>query len=232
MAVVGEGKRATNPILLDERIVGLSALLEYLNTYSYDYWGLMDERFLSHFGVSPKEKRTDFYGILKEIIKLDYSLILNMQIVLFKCHWVDPVRGMKVHLPYHFVDINFNKVYQKNEPFILTQQAEQIYYTEYPSMKRDKVDWMAVCKAKARRVIDDSQWTKVAFREDETIPTPQVMTDNHNYDLHDPNDIQLVVELFVANQQGTGTSHSTNCEFDNEFDEYSFDKHYETEYSL
>ncbi|KAL0402233.1 UNVERIFIED_CONTAM: hypothetical protein Slati_4253200 [Sesamum latifolium] len=38
---------------------------------------------------------SDFYGILEEVIQLDYSLIPNMQIVLFKCRWVDPVRGMK-----------------------------------------------------------------------------------------------------------------------------------------
>ncbi|KAL0427831.1 UNVERIFIED_CONTAM: hypothetical protein Slati_2957900 [Sesamum latifolium] len=106
-----------------------------------------------------------------------------MQIVLFKCRWVDPVRGMKVHPRYHLVDVNFKKVYQKNEPFILAQQAVQVYYTEYPSMKRNKVDWQAVCKIKARRVIDDSRWTEVAFQEDETVPTPQVLTDEQDYEL-------------------------------------------------
>ncbi|KAL0455947.1 UNVERIFIED_CONTAM: hypothetical protein Slati_0933900 [Sesamum latifolium] len=35
----------------------------------------------------------NFYAILKEIIQLDYSLIPNMHIILFKCYWVDPVRG-------------------------------------------------------------------------------------------------------------------------------------------
>ncbi|KAL0411182.1 UNVERIFIED_CONTAM: hypothetical protein Slati_3707900, partial [Sesamum latifolium] len=127
----------------------------------------------------------DFYGILKEIIQLDYPLISNMQIALFKCRWVDPMRGMKVHPRYQLVDVNYKKVDHKNEPFILTQQSVQVYYTQYLSIKRDKVDWMAVCKIKARRVIDDSRWTEVAFQEDETIPTPQVVPDNHNYELHD-----------------------------------------------
>ncbi|KAL0448314.1 UNVERIFIED_CONTAM: hypothetical protein Slati_1387800, partial [Sesamum latifolium] len=142
---------------------------------------------------------SDFYGVLEEVIQLDYPLIPNMQIVLFKCRWVDPVRSMKVHPRYHLVDVNFKKVYQKNEPFILAQQAVQVYYTEYPSMKRDKVDWMAVCKIKGRRVVDDSRWTDVAFQEDETISTPQVLTGDHNYALHDLNGIPLVVD---RNQQG------------------------------
>ncbi|KAL0401997.1 UNVERIFIED_CONTAM: hypothetical protein Slati_4229600 [Sesamum latifolium] len=54
---------------------------------------------------------SDLYGILEEVIQIDYPLIPNMQIV----------RGMKVHPRYHLVDVNFKKVYQKNEPFILAQ---------------------------------------------------------------------------------------------------------------
>ncbi|KAK4381572.1 hypothetical protein Sango_2954900 [Sesamum angolense] len=38
---------------------------------------------------------TPYYEILEEIIQLDYPLIPNLHVVLFKCHWVDPVRGMK-----------------------------------------------------------------------------------------------------------------------------------------
>ncbi|KAL2243614.1 UNVERIFIED_CONTAM: hypothetical protein Sindi_0479400 [Sesamum indicum] len=55
----------------------------------------------------------------------------------------------------------------------------------------------------------------------------QVPTDNHNYNLHNPNGIQLVVELYVANQQGAGTSQSENCKSYDESDDDSFD--YETE---
>ncbi|KAL0433375.1 UNVERIFIED_CONTAM: hypothetical protein Slati_2671800 [Sesamum latifolium] len=87
----------------------------------------------------------DFYRIFEEVIQLDYLLIPNMQIFLFKYRWVDPVRGMKVHPRYHLVDMNFKKVYQKNKPFILAQQAVQVYYMEYPSIKRNKVDWQLVC---------------------------------------------------------------------------------------
>ncbi|KAL0308750.1 UNVERIFIED_CONTAM: hypothetical protein Sradi_5817300 [Sesamum radiatum] len=70
---------------------------------------------------------------------------------------------------------------------------------------------------------------EVAFQEEETIPTLQVVTDNHVYDLHDPNGIQLVVELFLANQQGTGTSRSANCESNDKSDEDRFDEDYEME---
>ncbi|KAL0313157.1 UNVERIFIED_CONTAM: hypothetical protein Sradi_5715000 [Sesamum radiatum] len=63
----------------------------------------------------------DFYGMLEEIIQLDYPLIDGLQVVLFKCKWVDPTRGMNVHPRYHLVDVNFKRMYQKDEPFILAQ---------------------------------------------------------------------------------------------------------------
>ncbi|KAL0416609.1 UNVERIFIED_CONTAM: hypothetical protein Slati_3492800 [Sesamum latifolium] len=130
----------------------------------------------------------DFYGILEEVIQLDYPLIPNMQIVLFKCRWMDPVRGMKVHPRYHLVDVNFKK---------------------------------AVYKIKARRVIDDSRWTEVAFQEDETVPTPQVLIDEQYYELHDPTGIQLVCDLY---QEGVGTSRNARTDSEDEHEEESFEE--------
>ncbi|KAL0291342.1 UNVERIFIED_CONTAM: hypothetical protein Scaly_2641600 [Sesamum calycinum] len=146
------------------------------------YWGrsaevtLVPTYFINEFNFSTEHHNTDkstmncgvcvksssytneennFYGIIKEIIQLTYLLIPNLHIVLFKCRWVDLVRGMKVHPSYHLIDVNFKKLYQKDDPFILAQQAVQVYFTEYPSMKRDKVDWMAICKIKTWRVVND-----------------------------------------------------------------------------
>ncbi|KAL0324653.1 UNVERIFIED_CONTAM: hypothetical protein Scaly_2432400 [Sesamum calycinum] len=116
--------------------------------------------------------------------------------VLFKCRWVDPTRGIKVHPHYHLVNVNFKRVYQKDEPFIVAQQAVQVYYTEYPSMKRDKIDWMAVCKTKARRV--ESHWTNVAYQIDEEVPVPEVNTNNQTCDLHDPDGLQLAIAKATA----------------------------------
>ncbi|KAL0298875.1 UNVERIFIED_CONTAM: hypothetical protein Sradi_6547300 [Sesamum radiatum] len=57
------------------------------------------------------DEEHDFYGIIKEIIQLTYPLIPNLPNMLFKCRWVDPIRGMKVHPSYHLVDVNFKKLY-------------------------------------------------------------------------------------------------------------------------
>ncbi|KAK4389777.1 hypothetical protein Sango_2314700 [Sesamum angolense] len=128
---------------------------------------------------------------------------------------------------FHTKDHNIGKLtmnYRKDEPFILAQQACQVYYTEYPSMKRDKIDWMAVCKTKARRV--ESHWTNVAYQIDEEVPVLEVNTNNQTYDLHDPDGLQLIVDLTSAMQHGVGTSRHDEDDED-EDDEDSFDD-YET----
>ncbi|KAL0340301.1 UNVERIFIED_CONTAM: hypothetical protein Sradi_4546900 [Sesamum radiatum] len=53
------------------------------------------------------------------------------------CRWVDLVRDMKVHPSYHLIDVNFKKLYQKDDPFILAQQAVQVYFMEYPNEDED-----------------------------------------------------------------------------------------------
>ncbi|KAL0444722.1 UNVERIFIED_CONTAM: hypothetical protein Slati_2194900 [Sesamum latifolium] len=108
------------------------------------------------------------------------------------CRWVDPVRGMKVHPRYHLIDVNFKKLYKKDEPFILAQQAVQVYFTQYLSLKRDKADWLAVAEVKARRVVDESKCTEICtYQPDEVLPVPVVGTDNQTYGLRDPNGYKL-----------------------------------------
>ncbi|KAL2251864.1 UNVERIFIED_CONTAM: hypothetical protein Sindi_2308700, partial [Sesamum indicum] len=89
---------------------------------------------------------------------------------------------MKVHPRYHLIDVNFKKVYRKDELFVFAQQAVQVYYTEYPSMKRDKADWMTVYKTKTRRVVDESKWTEIAYQPEEVVLVPKVSTGNQLYD--------------------------------------------------
>ncbi|KAL0383227.1 UNVERIFIED_CONTAM: hypothetical protein Scaly_0610000 [Sesamum calycinum] len=107
-----------------------------------------------------------FCGDARSCILLTNPLIPNLHIVLFKYRWVDPVRGMKVHLIYHLVDVNFKKLYQNDDPFIIAQQAVQVYFTKYP----------------------------IAYQLEEVVPVPIVAVDNQSYNLRDPNGVQVVLE--------------------------------------
>ncbi|KAL0286046.1 UNVERIFIED_CONTAM: hypothetical protein Sangu_2750700 [Sesamum angustifolium] len=123
------------------------------------------------------DEENDFYGIIEEIIQLTYPFIPNLNIILLKCHWVDLVRDMKVQLRYHLVDVNFKKLYQKDGLLVLAQQAVQVYFTKYPSMKMKKADWMVICKIKAQRVVDESKWTETfAYQSEKVVTIPAAGT--------------------------------------------------------
>jgi hypothetical protein len=96
----------------------------------------------------------DYFGVLKEVIELHGHSI--MSVVLFKCDWFDPTpnRGTRVHPQYKLVDVNSKRSYPKFDLFVLAQQVQQVYFATYPGTKKPKFDWMAVCKTKARYVID------------------------------------------------------------------------------
>ena len=52
------------------------------------------------------------------------------------------------------MDVHHKKSYRKYDPFILAVQAEQVCYTTYPTIRRNPGDWWAICKIKARSVVE------------------------------------------------------------------------------
>ena len=95
-----------------------------------------------------------FYGVLTDIIELNYSS--NIKHVLFKCKWVDNQnrRGYKTD-EFGFPMVNFTHSIHGgeeivDEPYVLASQATQVFYVED---KRHK-DWCVVVKTKARDVFD------------------------------------------------------------------------------
>ncbi|KAK6793959.1 hypothetical protein RDI58_007412 [Solanum bulbocastanum] len=53
------------------------------------------------------------------------------------------------------------------EPFVLAEQAQQVYFAKYPSKRKDSIDWWAVCKIKARNQIDSPN---IPYQEDANLP--------------------------------------------------------------
>ena len=126
-------------------------------------------------GSNSNDTEIQYYGHLKEVLRLEYLGLPIKLIVLFKCEWFDPTinSGMKVHKQYPLVDVNLKQRLNKYEPFIIVMQVAQVYYVSYPSLKRDKFDWLVVCKVKARIIVDVSNITEktidgnTTFQEDE-----------------------------------------------------------------
>uniref|UniRef100_I1PJB6 Transposase Tnp1/En/Spm-like domain-containing protein n=1 Tax=Oryza glaberrima TaxID=4538 RepID=I1PJB6_ORYGL len=102
-----------------------------------------------------------YYGIIKEIIELNYSNRGN--IVLFKCDWVDNrIQDKWVRTDqFGITTVNFKHLFNtgdniSDEPFILASQAIQVYYVQDPV----DTEWFAVRQSKPRDLYNMSETEK------------------------------------------------------------------------
>ncbi|KAK1387560.1 DUF4216 domain-containing protein [Heracleum sosnowskyi] len=107
-------------------------------------------------GSNYNETSIDYFGILEEILIIEYPRFPIKKTALFKCEWFDPTLnvGTKIHPRYNIVEVNQRKRLNVYEPFVLAMQATQVFFCNYPSLRRDKIDWLVVCKVKARPLVE------------------------------------------------------------------------------
>lgn len=159
----------------------------------------------------------DFYGLLEEILEFQYCNLPNMYVTLFKCRWVDPVTGQRIHPKYGFVDVNLSRIYKTDEPFVLVQQATQVYYVGYPGSKRNRVDWIAACTTKARSTVE-VKWSDVPFQPDNECMRGALSTQLDVPLLHDPSgdglhiDSDEDIEADIHSTEGTDSVRDTSTD--------------------
>ena len=152
----------------------------------------------------------DYYGVLTDIVEVQYIGWPIKKVILFKCDWFDPTmdRGTRID-NYGIVEVRASRRYKKYEPFILAQQAEQVYYSQYPEGQNE---WLVVIKTKARNTIQTLE-TKMSEiddpYQDESIPQIPMMVANDNLE-------QSLVDITGPIEEVFG--HSLN-QFDSEVDE-------------
>ncbi|KAK1393458.1 DUF4216 domain-containing protein [Heracleum sosnowskyi] len=122
-------------------------------------------------GSNYSESSNDYFGILDEILIIEYPRFPIKRTSLFKCEWFDPTlnTGTRVHQRYNIVEVHRRKRLSVYEPFVLAMQATQVYFCNYPSLRRDKVDWLVVSKIKAHALVDLPQIPqshREAFQDD------------------------------------------------------------------
>ena len=73
-----------------------------------------------------------YFGVVEQIWELDYN---DFRVPVFKCMWVNGNIGVHVdHLGFTLVDLN--RVTYMEEPFIMAEQARQVFYIEDTSDSR------------------------------------------------------------------------------------------------
>ncbi|XP_074359670.1 uncharacterized protein LOC141699719 [Apium graveolens] len=84
--------------------------------------------FASSKDQNPVVGGVNYYGSIEEIFELDYWGAFT--VVLFKCCWY---QEEKDH--FGFTRVNFNKLRQKSDPFVLSSQVQQVFYVDDPVEK-------------------------------------------------------------------------------------------------
>ena len=110
------------------------------HTHEYGY-----HKIIMNSGVCIKDNcwegsENDYYGILEEVIKLSY--IEGHSVILFKCRWFDNNNGIKID-PWHGItEIKYGSKAYFDEPFVLAQQASQVYYILlfHQGIEEEKID--------------------------------------------------------------------------------------------
>ncbi|XP_026384903.1 uncharacterized protein LOC113280500 [Papaver somniferum] len=94
--------------------------------------------------VEGLSETSGFYGVLEEILLLDYNHMF--QIPIFKCDWAHTNFGVKVEDGFTLVNLKQHKNQYCNDPFILVKQARQVFY----SRESNTSNWYVMVKPPPR----------------------------------------------------------------------------------
>ena len=195
-----------------------TASMYFTRGYTFHTYGYGSRRATMNYGVCVKGE-TDFYGILQEIIEVEFPGLVKLKCVLFKCDWFDPTvnRGVR-YSKFGVVDINATRRYNKFGPYILESQADQVCFIPYPRIRQSGISWLATVKVTPRgRVLTDEQ---PPLQEDTVneVEVPEQAT----------NDILLVDPYNQGYEElpddATDESHEDEFEENDEVDDVSDDE--------
>lgn len=98
-------------------------------------------------GQDGSDTPVEYYGVIEEIIELYFYGSKPLKLMLFKCHWFHPFRGVRRDTSLGLVEVAHQSILPGNDPFIVAQQATQVYYIPYPCKTMSSlVDWWVVHK--------------------------------------------------------------------------------------
>ncbi|KAL6125180.1 hypothetical protein ACLB2K_073239 [Fragaria x ananassa] len=78
---------------------------------------------------NPRHDDMNFFGVIQHIWEVDYY---KFRVSLFKCDWVENVRGAIKVEELGFTLVNMNRKWHLNDPFVLASHVKKIFYIEDP----------------------------------------------------------------------------------------------------
>lgn len=93
--------------------------------------------------VDDDNNEMEYYGVIKDIIKIKWEGSLQLELVLFDCDWFDPTpSGTRRTEKLGLVEIKHAARLSIFEPFVMVSQVKQVYYLPYACKSRaDLQEW-------------------------------------------------------------------------------------------
>lgn len=112
----------------------------------------MTSSYASRRDDRPRDGNVCYYGILKEVLELEY--FGDLRTMLFRCDWANKERGV-VREDLRFTCVNFSHLMHigsnlLDDPFVFPSQSEQVFYVPDPLNQ----GWAIAVKGSLRDVYD------------------------------------------------------------------------------
>ncbi|XP_051130138.1 uncharacterized protein LOC127250747 isoform X4 [Andrographis paniculata] len=148
----------------------------FINGYRFHTETHGSSRSTYNCGVCVDAGGLEYFGNIQEIMEVEFHALPIKRCIFFRCDWFDPTSGVgtKKHENYNLVEVNKRKTLCTYEPFILGLQAMQVSYISFPNLRKDKDDWLAVCRVKPRGWIELVDGEVFTQPETETYQDPVV----------------------------------------------------------
>ncbi|KAG8489399.1 hypothetical protein CXB51_017849 [Gossypium anomalum] len=129
---------------------------------------------------NPVEGNVEYYGLLTDIIELDYYG--RWKVILFRCDWanVNTARGIKKD-QFGFTMVNFSRLIHTgqqlmDEPYVFSSQVKQVFYSKDPTDE----GWYVVLRNTPRDLFDMGNGSRDDIVErSETLPFPEQNLDEN-----------------------------------------------------
>nr|KYP46201.1 hypothetical protein KK1_032193 [Cajanus cajan] len=113
--------------------------------------------FSSKNDKNPVVASTSYYGVIEDIWEISYGAF---KVPVFKCKWVDINIGVRTD-EMGFTMVDLTKLGHKDEPFIMENQATQVFYVKDPIDER----WSVVLQGSPAPTVPTSQATSKKKRK-------------------------------------------------------------------
>ncbi|KAH6806007.1 hypothetical protein C2S51_030838 [Perilla frutescens var. frutescens] len=183
----------------------------FVNGYCFHISELASTRKTNNSGVSLIGEHRDYYGVLQEILVVEYPGLPTKRVTIFNCKWFDPTpSGTRICPKYGIVEVKSTRRYAGKDTFILAQQAEQVYFTPWPNPTNERRNWYSVIKTKSWRTIQSPD----APFQDDTNYTINELSELEEFDITLLDATNLGEEFNHTNIVGEEIYSSEDSEYD------------------